>query len=83
MGNSVSNAYFEVRVAEVEKENSDRASIIRIDDAGANVEAELGSESAVGSDAAVCPFRDGDRNLGVNKRFASGRNDTSFSAVRS
>ena len=81
LGDLVPNSYFKVCVAEIE-ENSDRASVIGADDAGADVEAELGSESAARSDAAVCPFRDGNRNLGVNERFASGGNDTSFGAVK-
>ena len=82
MGDSVPNSYFEVRIAEIEEEDSDCASVIRVDDASADVEAELGSKSAVRSDVAVCPFWDGDRDLGVNERFASGGDDTSFGAVK-
>ena len=82
MGDPVPNSYFEVRVAEIEEEDPDRASVIGVDDASADVEAELGSKSAARSDAAICPFRDGDRNLGVNERFASGGNDTGFGTVK-
>ena len=82
MGDSVPNSYFEVRVAEIEEEDLDRALVIGVNDAGADVEAEFGSKSAVRSDVAVCPFRNGDRNLGVHECFALGGNDTSFGAVK-
>ena len=81
MGDSVPNAYFEVRIAEVEKENLDRASIIRINDAGADVEAELGSESAVRSEAPISTFRDGQRDLSVDESLASSGDSCRLGAV--
>ena len=81
LGDSVPNSYFEVRIAEVEKENSDRASIIRIDDTGANVEAELGSESAARSEAAISTFRDSQRDLSVDESLASSGDSCGLGAV--
>lgn len=49
----------EGRVAKVEEKDPNCSSIVGIDDASADVHAELGGESAARSDAAVSTFRDG------------------------